>query len=117
MEGALKLKELTYIHAEAFAAGELKHGPLALIDQDNPKSSAVIIIILHDEYLELLKTALSEVRSRNARTIVITDCLELLDPTKIDHSIEIKSNTGPLAAILTVLPFQLITLEICSILN
>lgn len=47
-EGALKIKELTYIHAEAFSAGELKHGPLALIDSDVPKSACVVLIILDD---------------------------------------------------------------------
>lgn len=50
-EGALKIKELTYIHAEAFAAGELKHGPLALIDSSKEKETTIILIILDDEYL------------------------------------------------------------------
>lgn len=63
-EGALKLKELTYIHAEAFAAGELKHGPLALINPDEPASTAIILLILDDEKLEEMKLALSEVWSR-----------------------------------------------------
>ena len=72
-EGALKIKELTYIHAEAFAAGELKHGPLALIDSSKEKETTIILIILDDEYLQDMKLSLSEVNSRNARTIVITD--------------------------------------------
>lgn len=63
-EGALKLKELTYIHAEAFSAGELKHGPLALIDPDKPTSTAIILFILDGEYLDEMKLALSEVYSR-----------------------------------------------------
>lgn len=104
-EGALKIKELTYIHAEAFAAGELKHGPLALIDADNPNSSAVIIIILDDEFLHLVKTSLSEVKARGAKTIVITDCLEKLDKAKVDHAIQIHSDCGLLTPLLTVVPF------------
>jgi len=63
-EGALKMKELTYIHAEAFSAGELKHGPLALINPDKPTSTAIILFILNDEYLDEMKLALSEVYSR-----------------------------------------------------
>lgn len=50
-EGALKIKELTYIHAEAFASGEMKHGPLALIDSTKDKETPIILIILEDEYL------------------------------------------------------------------
>lgn len=65
-EGALKIKELTYIHAEAFASGELKHGPLALIDSTKDKETAVILIIMDDEYVNDMKLSLSEVHSRNA---------------------------------------------------
>lgn len=56
-EGALKLKELTYIHAEAFSAGELKHGPLALIDPDQPEKTVVFFLILEDENLAHMKLA------------------------------------------------------------
>jgi len=85
----LKLKELTYIHAEAFAAGELKHGPLALINPDEPSSTAVILFILDDDKLEEMKLALSEVWSRQALTIVITDCFDKLNHKHISHAIEI----------------------------
>ena len=60
MEGALKLKEISYIHAEAYAAGELKHGPLALIDADMP----VIVVAPNNDLLEKLKSNLQEVRAR-----------------------------------------------------
>jgi glucosamine--fructose-6-phosphate aminotransferase (isomerizing) len=60
MEGALKLKEISYIHAEAYAAGELKHGPLALVDKDMP----VVAIAPNDALLEKLKSNLQEVRAR-----------------------------------------------------
>lgn len=86
-EGALKLKELTYIHAEAFSAGELKHGPLALINCEKPKSTSVILIILDDEYFHEMNLALSEVHSRGAYTIVITNCLHKLANEKVDASI------------------------------
>lgn len=89
-EGALKLKELTYIHAEAFSAGELKHGPLALINSESPKSTPVILIILDDEYFHEMNLALSEVHSRGAYTIVITNCLKRLASEKVDASIQIE---------------------------
>ena len=69
MEGALKLKEITYIHAEAYAAGELKHGPLALVDEDMP----VVTIAPDDELLEKLKSNLQEVRARGGQLYVFAD--------------------------------------------
>jgi glucosamine--fructose-6-phosphate aminotransferase (isomerizing) len=102
-EGALKIKELTYKHAEGFSAGELKygiyiyiyiykrHGPLALIDSTIEKSSAVVLLILNDEYIHDMRLALSEVHSRNALTIVVSNCPEKLqaDRNKIDHLIAV----------------------------
>jgi len=69
MEGALKLKEISYIHAEAYAAGELKHGPLALIDKDMP----VVAIAPNDTLLEKLKSNLQEVRARGGELYVFAD--------------------------------------------
>jgi len=115
-EGALKLKELTYIHAEAFSAGELKHGPLALINAENPKTTAIVLIILDDEFFHEMNLALSEVESRGALTIVITDCLSKLNKSKIDYAVEIP-NIGLMTPILSVLPFQKITSEICVLLE
>ena len=71
MEGALKLKEISYIHAEAYAAGELKHGPLALVDDDMP----VVAVAPSDELLEKLKSNLEEVRSRGGELYVFADSL------------------------------------------
>jgi glucosamine--fructose-6-phosphate aminotransferase (isomerizing) len=68
MEGALKLKEISYIHAEAYAAGELKHGPLALVDADMP----VIAVAPNDELLEKLKSNLQEVRARGGELYVFS---------------------------------------------
>ncbi len=69
MEGALKLKEISYIHAEAYAAGELKHGPLALIDADMP----VIVVAPNNELLEKLKSNIEEVRARGGLLYVFAD--------------------------------------------
>ena len=69
MEGALKLKEISYIHAEAYPAGELKHGPLALVDEDMP----VVAVAPGDELLEKLKSNLEEVRSRGGQLFVFAD--------------------------------------------
>ena len=69
MEGALKLKEISYIHAEAYPAGELKHGPLALVDSDMP----VVAVAPNDELLEKLKSNLEEVRSRGGELFVFAD--------------------------------------------
>lgn len=88
-EGALKIKELTYIHAEAFSAGELKHGPLALIDPSQPKSSCIMLIILDNEHLADMKLCLSEVHSRGALTCIITDCADKISLEKSDFLIDI----------------------------
>ena len=69
MEGALKLKEISYIHAEAYPAGELKHGPLALVDAEMP----VIAVAPNNELLEKLKSNLQEVRARGGKLIVFAD--------------------------------------------
>ena len=69
MEGALKLKEISYIHAEAYAAGELKHGPLALVDDDMP----VVAVAPNNELLEKLKSNLQEVRARGGQLYVFAD--------------------------------------------
>jgi glucosamine--fructose-6-phosphate aminotransferase (isomerizing) len=69
MEGALKLKEISYIHAEAYAAAELKHGPLALVDEDMP----VVAVAPNNELLEKLKSNLQEVRARGGQLYVFAD--------------------------------------------
>jgi glutamine---fructose-6-phosphate transaminase (isomerizing) len=69
MEGALKLKEISYIHAEGYAAGELKHGPIALIDKEMP----VIVIAPHDRIFEKTVSNMQEVAARGGRIILITD--------------------------------------------
>lgn len=101
LEGALKLKELSYIHAEAFAAGELKHGPIALIDENIP----VIAIIPPDDLFEKTLSNISEVEARGANVIIISEKSEIFANYK---TIEI-CNTDPLTqAIIYAIPLQLI---------
>src|SRR5256885_11220288 len=69
LEGALKLKEISYIHAEGYAAGEMKHGPIALIDESVP----VIVVAPHDQWFEKTASNMQEVHARRGRTIAITD--------------------------------------------
>jgi glucosamine--fructose-6-phosphate aminotransferase (isomerizing) len=69
LEGALKLKEISYIHAEGYAAGELKHGPIALIDENMP----VIVIAPHDRHFEKTMSNMQEVAARGGQIILITD--------------------------------------------
>ena len=103
---------MTYIHAEAFSAGEMKHGPIALIDSNKNKESKVILMIFGDEYLNDMQLTLSEMHSRNAHTIVITDCLNKLDKNKIDQSIEL-INIKYLTPLISIIVFQKLSLEIC----
>lgn len=115
-EGALKMKECTYLRCEAFCAGEMKHGPLALIDESKPKSSACILFIFRDENFHDMLTTLSEMNSRNAMTIIVTDCYEDLPKEKVDDHIDI-IDAGILTPLLGILPIQKLTLEICNILG
>jgi glucosamine--fructose-6-phosphate aminotransferase (isomerizing) len=104
MEGALKLKEISYIHAEAYAAGELKHGPLALVDARMP----VIAIAPRDALLEKLKSNLQEVRARGGELHVMADQdTELADGDGI-HVIRMPDHAGILSPILHTLPLQLL---------
>merc|ERR1719419_1270729 len=103
-EGALKIKEITYIHAEGYSGGALKHGPFALIDENVP----VIMIILDDEHSKVMVTNAHEIEARNGQMIYITDNVELLQGlTQKDYVIEIPKN-GPLTALLAVVPLQMI---------
>ena len=104
MEGALKLKEISYIHAEAYAAGELKHGPLALVDKHMP----VVAIAPNDALLEKLKSNLQEVRARGGELHVLADeDTKLIDGDGL-HVIRMPDHAGILSPILHVLPLQLL---------
>jgi len=109
MEGALKLKEISYIHAEAYPAGELKHGPIALIDKDMP----VIAIAPNDELLEKLKSNLQEVKSRGSQMIVFEDENSKVEAMDAMEVIPITSNLGRITApIIFTIPLQLLSYHV-----
>jgi glutamine---fructose-6-phosphate transaminase (isomerizing) len=105
MEGALKLKEITYIHAEAYAAGELKHGPLALVDSQMP----VVIIAPNDALIEKLKSNLQEVRVRGGELFVFADRDTHIEPSDGVNIINLGDHAGLLSPILHVIPLQLLS--------
>jgi glucosamine--fructose-6-phosphate aminotransferase (isomerizing) len=104
LEGALKLKEISYIHAEAYPAGELKHGPLALVDAQMP----VVAIAPNDALLEKLKSNLQEVRARGGELYVVADLDSHLSPGDGIHVIRIAEHRGLLSPIVHVVPLQLL---------
>jgi glucosamine--fructose-6-phosphate aminotransferase (isomerizing) len=104
MEGALKLKEISYVHAEAYAAGELKHGPLALVDRSMP----VAAIAPNDALLEKLKSNLQEVRARGGELYVLADQDTRMTPAEGLHVIRMPDHAGALSPILHALPLQLL---------
>jgi glutamine---fructose-6-phosphate transaminase (isomerizing) len=112
MEGALKLKEISYIHAEAYPAGELKHGPIALID----KSMPVIAIAPNDKLLEKLKSNIQEVKSRGSEMIVFEDEKSKVQSMKAMKVISITSNLGRITApIIFTIPLQLLSYHVALI--
>ena len=105
MEGALKLKEISYIHAEAYPAGELKHGPLALVDNDMP----VVTVAPNNELLEKLKSNLQEVRARGGELIVFADEQAGMSNGEGTHVINMPHIHDVLAPILYTIPLQLLS--------
>jgi len=104
LEGALKLKEISYIHAEAYPAGELKHGPLALVDRDMP----VVAIAPNDALLEKLKSNLQEVKARGGELYVFADADSHFQESEGVHVIRLTENRAALSPILHVVPLQLL---------
>ncbi|HEX6794316.1 MAG TPA: glutamine--fructose-6-phosphate transaminase (isomerizing) [Casimicrobiaceae bacterium] len=104
LEGALKLKEISYIHAEAYPAGELKHGPLALVDAQMP----VVAIAPNDTLLEKLKSNLQEVRARGGELFVVADLDSRLAVGDGIRLIRVAEHRGPLSPIVHVVPLQLL---------
>ncbi|WP_342654083.1 glutamine--fructose-6-phosphate transaminase (isomerizing) [Pseudomonas sp. F3-2] len=105
MEGALKLKEISYIHAEAYPAGELKHGPLALVDSDMP----VVTVAPNNELLEKLKSNLQEVRARGGELIVFADEQAGMSNGEGTHVISMPHILDALTPILYTIPLQLLS--------
>ncbi|ROQ45661.1 glutamine--fructose-6-phosphate transaminase [Stenotrophomonas maltophilia] len=104
LEGALKLKEITYIHAEAYPAGELKHGPLALVDEDMP----VVVIAPNDSLLEKVKSNMQEVRARGGELFVFADQDSNFVESEGVHVIRTPRHAGVLSPIVHTIPVQLL---------
>lgn len=110
MEGSLKLKEISYIHSEAYAAGELKHGTISLISEGTP----VIVVATSDElYLKTISNA-KEVKARGAYVILVTD-KEVINEGVYDELISIPKVTEELRSILTIIPLQLISYKVAKL--
>jgi glucosamine--fructose-6-phosphate aminotransferase (isomerizing) len=105
LEGALKLKEITYIHAEAYAAGELKHGPLALVTSEMP----VVTVAPNDTLLEKLKSNMHEVRARGGVLYVLADADTHIESGEGLHVIRMPEHYGELSPLLHVVPLQLLS--------
>ena len=104
LEGALKLKEISYIHAEAYAAGELKHGPLALVDASMP----VVVIAPNDSLLEKVKSNMQEVRARGGELYVFADLDSRFSESEGVHVIRTPRHAGLLSPIVHAIPVQLL---------
>ncbi|XXQ67793.1 glutamine--fructose-6-phosphate transaminase (isomerizing) [Neisseriaceae bacterium B1] len=105
LEGALKLKEITYIHAEAYPAGELKHGPLALVDENMP----IVVIAPHDGLLDKVKANMQEVSARGGELFVFTDLdSEYTSDSDTIHIIRTPRHVGTLSPIVHTIPVQLL---------
>jgi glutamine---fructose-6-phosphate transaminase (isomerizing) len=108
LEGALKLKEISYIHAEGYSAGEMKHGPIALIDEEMP----VVVIIPNDNVFEKTMSNLKEVESRNGRIIAVTDHRTPELEEVAWEIIEVPSTNRFLTPVLTTVPLQLLAYHV-----
>lgn len=104
LEGALKLKEISYIHAEAYPAGELKHGPLALVTSEMP----VVTVAPNDALLEKLKSNMQEVRARGGVLYVLADADSKIESSEGIHVIRMPEHYGMLSPLLHVVPLQLL---------
>ena len=108
LEGALKLKEISYIHAEAYAAGELKHGPLALVDNDMP----VVILAPQDDMLDKLKSNMEEVQARGGELFVFADVNSGIKGKDRQHVVHVPNISAVLAPIVYSIPVQLLSYHV-----
>ena len=108
LEGALKLKEISYIHAEAYPAGELKHGPLALVDEKMP----VIVLAPNDSLLEKLKSNISEVQARGGLFFIFTDANDIHDVCPAGEVIKVPKMPDLLTPIGYTIPLQLLAYHV-----
>ncbi|MBU4383451.1 MAG: glutamine--fructose-6-phosphate transaminase (isomerizing) [Proteobacteria bacterium] len=108
LEGALKLKEISYIHAEGYPAGEMKHGPIALIDQDMP----VVVLANQNDVLEKVLSNMEEVRARQGRLIAVTEANNAAARSLADAAISVPDCPNLLAPILLTVPLQLLAYHV-----
>jgi glucosamine--fructose-6-phosphate aminotransferase (isomerizing) len=111
MEGALKLKEISYIHAEAYAAGELKHGPLALVDANMP----VIAVAPNNQLLEKLKSNIQEVRARGGRLLVFADQQSGIEQDDGVQVVNVAPVNDLISPIIYTIPLQLLAYHVALI--
>jgi len=111
LEGALKLKEISYIHAEGYPAGELKHGPLALVDKDVP----IVAVAPNDELLEKLKGNLQEVRARGGELYVFADTESGMEPTEGMTVLNVAPTDKAISPIIYTVPLQLLAYHVALI--
>jgi glucosamine--fructose-6-phosphate aminotransferase (isomerizing) len=107
LEGALKLKEISYMHAEGYPAGEMKHGPIALIEEGLP----VVVVAPRDDLFEKILSNIEEVRARGGRVIAVTDDQEAL-ANKADDVIGVPTTHQTLFPFVNVIPLQLLSYHI-----
>jgi glucosamine--fructose-6-phosphate aminotransferase (isomerizing) len=108
LEGALKLKELSYIHAEGYPAGEMKHGPIALIDEDMP----VVCVAPRDAIYEKMLSNIEQVQARNGKVIAVVTEGDTTLPTKVNHTIPIPETWPLLTPVLATIPLQILSYTI-----
>jgi glucosamine--fructose-6-phosphate aminotransferase (isomerizing) len=108
LEGALKLKEISYIHAEGYAGGEMKHGPIALIAEQLP----VVVLAPRDSHFDRMLSNMEQVRARDGMVIAVTDSNDTVLAGKADHVIVVPPTSDLLSPILTVIPMQLLAYHI-----
>jgi glutamine---fructose-6-phosphate transaminase (isomerizing) len=111
LEGALKLKEISYIHAEGYAAGELKHGPIALIDSEMP----VVAIATRSKIIEKMINSFEEVRARGAQLIVLCTEGDKINATADDHVLKLPPVSEFLSPIINIIPLQLLSYHIAHL--
>jgi len=113
LEGALKLKEISYIHAEGYPAAEMKHGPIALIDENMP----IVVIATKKGHYEKVVSNIQEIKSRKGKIIGIVTEGDIQVKDLADHVIEVPETLEPLTPLLTTIPLQLLSYHIAVLLD
>jgi glucosamine--fructose-6-phosphate aminotransferase (isomerizing) len=113
LEGALKLKEISYIHAEGYPAAEMKHGPIALIDNKMP----VVVIATHDQTYDKVVSNIQEVKARSGIVIAVVNEGDQIISKMADYVLEVPGSDFAVAPIITVVPLQLLSYHIAVMRN